>query len=128
MGSDGAVVFFDQIPLVHDEDAGGSPFHGETGDLDVLLADPLLGIDQDERDVGPIDRLDGLDDGVFLQSKADAALPADSRGIDQKKFLPVAGEGGVDGVPRRPGDGVRDRPFVAEDPIDEGGLADIGSR
>ena len=81
--ADRAVVLFEQIPLVDHDDAGNALVEDEPGDLRVLFGYPLLGIDEQKGDIAAIERPQGFDDAVLFQRKADPALPADARRVDE---------------------------------------------
>ena len=69
--------------------------------LDVLLDDPLLGVDQNERHVGPLGRLERAQLGVVLDSLPVLALAPQPGGVDQQELLLAAHEHRVDRVAGR---------------------------
>ena len=99
--TDRAVVLFEQVPLVHHDDAGNPLVEDEPGDLRVLFGYPLLGVDEQKGDIAAIERSQGFYDAVLLQREADPAFPADARRVDEDILAIAELEWRVDGVPRR---------------------------
>ena len=99
---------------------------GDVGDRDVLLDDPLGGVDQDQRDVGTLRRLERAELGVVLDPLPVAPLTPETGGVDQDERALAALEHGVDRVAGGARDLAHDQPLAAQEPVDEARLADVG--
>ena len=120
-----------KIPFVHGEDAGFSLLDNEVGDLLILHGDAVLGIEDVKDDVRS-------GDGVFatlyaekFDRVADAPALADSGGVDEKVAFLLAvsldGEGHVNAVASRAGNGADDDSLAFIKGVDDGGFADVGT-
>ena len=58
-------------------------FMGVTGDFNILVRNPLLGVQDDQGHVAPFETFEGLDDREFFQPQIDFGLAPDAGGIDQ---------------------------------------------
>jgi len=106
-----------------DRTAGGLD---EAREARVLLRRPSRGVDAHGADVRARERALGEDDRDALDRRVDLLPSADAGGVDQHERLAVELEGGVDGVARRAGLIVDEDALLAEHPVDERGLADVG--
>ena len=86
---------------------------------------PSRRVDQDERDVRALRRLERTQLRVVLDALAVAALAAQARGVDEHEGAVAALEHGVDRVAGRPGDLGDDQALAAEQLVDEARLADV---
>ena len=90
-----------------------------------LLDDALGGVDEDERDVGALRRLERAQLRVVLDPLALLALAAQAGGVDEDERLVAALQHRVDRVARRPGTLGDDHPLLAEERVQERRLADV---
>src|SRR3954463_10718647 len=114
-----------RVPLREDDErrAGGVP--GNVGDGDVLLDDPLGGVDQDEGDVGTLRRLEGAQLGVELDPLPVPPLASQAGRVDEDEGALAALQHGVHGVAGGARDLAHDQPLAAEERVDEARLADV---
>jgi hypothetical protein len=96
-----------------------------SGDREILLDDALRRVDQDERDVGPLRRVQRSQLGVVLDALTVAALAPHPRRVDEHERPLVALEDGVDRVARRAGRLGDDHALAAEDRVQQRRLADV---
>ena len=76
----------------------------DVGDGEVLLHDPLGGVEEDERDVGPLGRLERPQLGVVLDPLPLLASAAQPGRVDEHEGRLAALQHRVDRVARRAGD------------------------
>ena len=81
---------------------------------DVALDDPLARVDQDERHVGALGRLERAQLRVVLDPLPLPALAAQAGGVDEHERAAVALEDRVDRVARRARHLVDDRALLAD--------------
>src|SRR6185369_14758422 len=115
----GRIVLGNGIPLVDDKEAGAPRLIGISGDLGILLRDPLFGVYHDQNHIRPLDAPERIHDAVGLDLERDLPFPSDPGSIDELIAFLVAGEKRIDGVPRSPGHGVGDRPLESQQAIDQ---------
>ena len=70
-------------------------------DREVLVDESLRGVDEHERDVGPLRGFARAQLRVVLDPLPVPALAADPRGVDENERAVAAAEDRVDRVPRR---------------------------
>ena len=97
----------------------------QTGDLRVLLRHTLGGVDQDQTDVGAVNGVDGAQVGKLLDGIVDLGLAAHTGRVDEAVFSEFIFKIAVDGVARRACDVRDDHALLAEDAVEQAGLADI---
>src|SRR5438034_8538943 len=98
------------------------------GDLaagEILRAGCLGGVDQDERDVGSLGRLERAELGVVLDSLSMLPLPAKSGRVDEDERAVAALEDGVDRVARRSRNLGDDDSLAADDRVEVRRLAHV---
>ncbi len=98
----------------------------DVGDRDVLLDDALRRVDEDERDIGPLRRLERAQLRVVVDALPVPALAPQAGGVDR---------GRTSGLPARapcrsasrvvPGNLADDHPLAPEQRVDEARLADV---
>ena len=94
----GLTVFFDQIPLVDDNNAGLACFMGHTGHLSILLGDTFGGVDHDEAHIGTLNGHGSTEHAVLLNIFFHLGLLTDAGGINEHKLALVVFKTGVNGV------------------------------
>ncbi len=114
-----------RVPLREDDERRAVGVPGDVGDGDVLLHDPLGGVDQDERDVGTLRRLERAELGVVLDPLPVAPLAPQAGRVDQDERALAALEHGVHRVAGRARDLAHDQPLAAQERVDEARLADV---
>ena len=116
----------EQLPLVqheHDRGAGGVDALGEAL---VLVGHAFGRVDEEQRGIGAVDRLQRAHEAVVLGRLVDAALAAQAGGVDEAQRAVVGLDDGVDRVARRAGHVVHDRALLADEPVEQRRLADVG--
>ena len=114
------------LPLVeHDDDraAGGVDALGQAL---VLVGHALGGVDDEQGGVGPVDGLQGPHQRVVLGALVDLRLAPHPGGVDEAQRPVVGLDHGVDGVAGRARHVVHDRALVADEPVEQRRLADVG--
>ena len=123
---DGVGVLLDQVPLVHHEDHGRASLLRVACDDGVLVRGAFDGVQQQEADVGPGHGLLGLQDAELLGALEGLALAADACGVDEAVDPFVHMDDGVDGVPGGARHFADKAALIAQHPVGQGGLADVG--
>ncbi len=90
-----------------------------------MIHEPFGCVDEDERDVGALGRLDGAKLRVVLDPLTLATFPAQTRGVDEEERAIAAPEHGVDRVARRARDVRDDDPFLSDERVQKARLADV---
>ena len=122
----GFAVLLDEVPLIDHDDAGLTGLVGHTGHLGVLLGDALLGVDEDEAHVRPLDGHLGPEHAVALDGLVHLGLFAHAGGVDEDVLPGLVLEIAVDGVPGGAGHVADDGPLLSQDLVGQGGLAHVG--
>ena len=116
----------EQVPLVEDDDDGVAGGVDPLGQPLVLLGDPLVGVDHDERQGCEVDGLQRTHHRVVLGAFSLLTPPPHAGGVDEA-HRPISGfDHRVDGVAGGPRHVVDDCPFVAYEPVEKGRFTDIG--
>src|SRR5688572_2165556 len=120
-----ALIARDPVPLV-DGDHQAPPLCGdEAEEARILLRHRFLRVEHADYDLRLVDRLQRLDDAVLLDRVVHARAAADARGVDQHVGLAIALERDIDAVTRRARLIEGDQALLAEQPVDQGRLADV---
>ena len=98
----------------------------QSGNFGVLLGDPVVGVDQNQADVGTLDGADGAHIGILFNLIVDFALAPHSGGVDQAIAAGFIFIIGVNGVPGGAGDVGDNDPLLAQNLVEQAGLAHIG--
>ena len=114
------------VPLVHRQRQPHFRFEGVPRDVDVLRGDALGGIGHQDGDVGPLERVGGAQQRVFLDALFDPASAADAGGVHQHDAAPVEFDELVDAVARRARDLAHDGALRSDERVEEAGLAHVG--
>ena len=117
----------DQVPFVHAEHQRPALALHQIGDAQVLLLERALDVHQHDHDFGETDRVERVGDGELLQLLLDARLAPHAGGVEQAEFAAVPLERHRDGVARDAGLRPNEQTLLAEQAIDQSGLADIGT-
>ena len=88
---------------------------GKTGDLCVLFRHTLVGVDEDQAHVRPVDGGDGTHIGILLDGVVHLGLAAHARRVDKAVFAELIFKIAVDSVPGGPGHVGNDDPFLSQD-------------
>ena len=120
-----ARLFFHEIPLVDDDDAGLARLVRKPRDLRVLVGDAVARVDQDEAHVRPLDGELRAHDRELLHPLVHLGLAADAGGVDEEEFAVLVFKGGVHGVARRARHVGDDDALLAEDAVQKRGLAHV---
>src|SRR3954470_16264316 len=113
------------VPLVEHERRRRALLHRELGDAHVLARDAVVGVADDERDVGALDRPLRAQRRVVLDRVLDLRLAAQAGGVDEDHAAPVDLERQVDRIARRSRHLGDDHALGAEHAVDERRLADV---
>ena len=114
------------VPLVERDDQRAAFLDDLVGDPEVLRFEAPGRVEQQNDDLGIIDRALGIGGGQPLELVLDLRALPQARGIDQLDLpaLPFPVE--ADRIARDPGLGPGDHPLLAEHPVDQGRLAGVG--
>ena len=115
------------VPLVDDHHKAFLVLVDEGEYVEVLPLDAAGGIEHEDADVGILDGADGAHDGVELKVFADLVLLADAGGIDKVEVEAELVVAGVDAVAGGAGDVGDDVALLADEGVDDGALADVGT-
>ena len=128
IGADGvALVGGEVIPLVHRQHHGAAALGDEAHELGIVHAHFVGGVGHHDDDVGLFDCLQGFDDGELLDHFADAIAAADTGGVDQLVFAAVALNAHADGVARGASHFAGEQACIAQQAVDQRGLARVGA-
>ena len=116
------VVFFDSIPLIHNDDRSLASLMGNSGDLRILLRNAFFRIDHQYHDLRTLHGTDSTDDHVTLQLFLDLILTTESRSINEDIFLAVISDLGVHRVSGSTCDIGYDQTVLTQQLIDQGRL------
>ena len=113
------------VPLVEHERRRARGLHRQLGDPQVLGGDAVGRVAHDERDVGPLGRALRAQRRVVLDRVAHLALAPHAGGVDERHPAVAHDERHVDRVARRAGHVGDDHAVLAQEAVDERGLADV---
>ena len=114
------------VPLGEHDERRALRLARDVGDGQVLLDDALRGVDEHERDVRAVRGLERAQLREVLDALAMPPLSPHARGVHEHERAVVGLEHGVDRVARRSRDVGDDQPLLAEQRVEEAGLADVG--
>ncbi len=97
----------------------------DTGDLFVLLGDPLVRVCHEYAYVSPLDRHFGAQYAVAFDAVCDLALPSDTGGVDKHEFSVFVFDLGIDRVARRARNVRNDKPVLADNAVDKRAFAGV---
>ena len=84
------VLFFDQVPLVDDDDRALAGFYDVGADVRILRGDPIVRVDQQQCDVAALDGPQRAEHAVLLHlAVGDVPAPTDARRVHQRDLLAV---------------------------------------
>ena len=107
--------------------------HRATGGVDalgealILVGHALVPVDDQQSDVGGVDRLQGPDHGVVLGSARLLGPPAHAGRVQEPERADLRLDHRIHGVGGGAGHVVHDRAVVAHQPVEEGRLAHVGA-
>ena len=113
------------VPLVDAEHQRAAGLEDEPREVRVLLGHALARVEQQDHDVGVLDRLQRLHHRELLDRLEHLAPAADAGGVDQRVAALVALEVEVDRVARRARLVEGDDPLLAEQRVHQRRLADV---
>ncbi len=113
------------VPLVQHDRGGAAGLHRELRDPQVLGGDAVAGVAHDQRHVRALGGALGAQRGVVLDRVRDLRLAAHPGGVDEHQLALADQQRHVDRVTRGAGDIGDDHPLLAEEAVDERGLAHI---
>ena len=116
------VVFFDSIPLIHNDDRSLASLMGNSGDLRILLRNAFFRIDHQYHDLRTLHGTDSTDDHVTLQFFLDLILTTESRSINEDIFLAVISDLSVHRVSGSTCDIGYDQTVLTQQLVDQGRL------
>ena len=122
----GVGVFFHQVPLVDHQDDAFPLVQRIARHVGVLRGQALGRVDHQRHHVGALHRAQGAHHAVLLDPLLDAAAPADAGRVDQHHRLPLPAQAHVDGIACGAGDLADDGAFLAQQRVEQGGLAHVG--
>ena len=116
----------EQLPLVEDDQHRAAGGVDALGEALVLVGDALGGVDDEQGDVGLVDRGQGPHDREVLGAVVDLAAAAHAGGVDEADRPVVGVHDRVDRVARGAGHVVHHGAVVADEAVEQRGLADVG--
>ena len=116
----------EQLPLVEHDDERAAGGVDPLGQALVLGGDPDGGVDDEQGDVGAVDRLQGPDERVVLGALVDLRPAAHPGGVDEPDGPVLGLHHRVDGVAGGARQVVDHRPLLADQAVEERRLADVG--
>ena len=119
------VLSVEPVPLVDDHDETGPGMFSVADDMQILIDDALTRIDEKQRDVRTLQRIEGLDHREFLDCFRDPAFAPNARGVDDDIVHPITGKRHRDRVSGRARLIEYDLPRLTEKRIDERRFADV---
>ena len=119
------LIRLDQVDLVDDDHQPLPRLQGVSGNVLVLGQHPCRSIDHEEHRVSPLHRADPSQQAVALEPVAARRLAPDPCSVDEHHRHSVVQQLGVDRIPGRAGRGTHQRALVAQQRIQQRGLADI---
>ena len=115
----------EQLPLVQqDHDRAAGCINALREPL-ILVGDTDRGVDDEERNIGLVDGLQGPHERVVLRVFVDFCLATHPGGVHKPDGTCLRLDDRVNCVASRAGAVVHHRPFLTDQPVEEGGLADI---
>ena len=118
------VALVGRVGLVRGEDHAAPRFAEELGDVAVDRSQALAGVHQEDDDVGLVDgdsRL-GLDGGP---RRILCGIEVEPGRVDHRELAAAPFGDAIQAIPRQPGLSVDDRLSLADQPVEEGRLADV---
>ena len=103
-----------EVPLVEREDKSTPRLDHHRDDAQVLLGQHLTRVDDDDRDLGSIQRCCGTQARVVLGARGLGHPAPDAGGVDEAPGTATELHQLIDGIARRATDGVDDRALVAQ--------------
>src|SRR5439155_1361619 len=123
----GVVLFFLQIPLVHDHDQTAPTLPRQRRDLQILVVETLGSVQHQNTDVRSLDCAPRSERRIEFNSLFHLGLTSKYRGIDENYFASVKHHRSVDCVARRSRGFGNNESLLAEQSVDERRFADIGT-
>src|SRR5574344_685197 len=120
-------ILIQTIPLVDRDDDGATAVQNEAQQAQILIRDPLAGIDHQDHHVGIFDGLQRLDPRELLDRLVDFLLLAHPGGVDDDVLLIVALHRDIDGVAGGPRHVEDDDAIFTQHAVGQRGLTDVGA-
>ena len=83
----------------------------------ILGGNALRAVDQQNRDLTPVNTLQGFEHTKLFKFLPGLAAPPNARGVDEKIFLIIQGETDVDGIPGGTRHIAHQNPFRPQDAV-----------
>ena len=129
LAADGLALFVvEVVPFVDGDDEGAAAAGDFAEEVRVLFAHAFVRVQHEDDDVGALDGVQGFDDGEFFDFVVHPRLAADAGGVNQGEAVALCvfvGDG--DGVARGAGDGACHQAFFADEAVEQGGFARVGT-
>ncbi len=122
-----ALVGVQAVPLVDRDHQRAARIQHRAQHARVLVGHALAGVEHHHRYLALLDRLQGLDDGKGLDRLVHLRLAADAGGVHQPVLAALALQVRRDRVAGGARDVGGDHPLLAQQPVDQGGLAHVGA-
>ena len=113
------------VPLVQHDRGRAAGLHRQLGDAQILRGDAVGGVTDDERDIRALGGALGAQRRVVLDRVRDLRLAAHAGGVDEDQLALADHQRHVDRVAGGARDVGDDHPLLAEEAVDERGLADV---
>ena len=113
-------LLVNEVPLVGDDDERAARVDDLLNDTHVLLGQRCRTIDEDEGDLGLLDRGLGADGGVVVGARRPVHLAADTCGVDEPPRAAVELDELIDGVTGGTGELIDDDALAPGQRIEQG--------
>jgi hypothetical protein len=121
-----AILGGDELPLVQHHDRRASGGRDSFGQPLVLTGGPVRGVDHQDRDVRPVEGVQAAQHRVGFEPRLGAGALAHAGRVDEAYQPDARLDDRVDRVARRAGHVVHDGALLADELVEERGLADVG--
>jgi len=110
----GLVILFHQIPLVHHDDGRLAGLVRHACHLGVLIGDALLGVDENQTHIRPLNGHGGPQHAVLFDVLLHLGSAAHTGGVDEHEGSLIVFKAGVDGIPGSSGHVADDCPVLPQ--------------
>ena len=114
------------IPLVDNNDGCFTGFVNKACDFGILFGNTIVGINQDQTNIGTLNGIDGTHIGEFFDGIVHLALAAHTGGINEAILAGLVFKVRVDGIAGSTGHVGNNDALFAQNTVQQAGLAHIG--
>ena len=120
-------LILNHVPFVNRQDQGPAFLNDHAGDGQVLFFQHRVTVQHQHHDLGKTDGAQRFADRKPLDFLGNPGLAPHAGGIDQLDLAPPIGPGDGNGIPGNARFRAGQHAVIAEQLVDQGGLADIGT-